>query len=420
MARERVTAGARAATDASVTPPDPAATKVISTRSRPRPDSPLRGLRRAPSGGGPGARAIGWITSAPVVSWVTARLVVGAALAFSHFLATRMGTHDPLGRGPTGLLGWDAEWYLRIAMHGYAGSAPEAMRFFPLLPLLAKPLAWIAGPRLALLAVTNVASLVAGVLLHRLALLETGDRRLADRAAWLIALLPPAFVLVMGYAESLMLVLSIGAFLAMRSDRWHWAVVAGFLGGLTRPLGVLLVLPAGWEAWRGWSAAPPRDRARRVAAVASPVAGLAVYLLWSWAAVGDALRPLRLQQDASRRGGFANPFGRLAHAGSDLLSGRDLGSGLHLPWAILFVGLLVVLYRRWPASYALFATVIVAVAVSASNLDSLERYGLSAFPLALALADLVRPPWAERAVFALAASGMAIYATLAFLGAYVP
>lgn len=408
-------------TEPSVPSGDSEPRRVISTRARSLGDArPLRGVH--PTSGSPERRArpVEWLTSAPFVSWVTVRVAIAGALAFSQFLATRMGTHDPLGRGPTGLLGWDAAWYLRIAVHGYAGSPSEALRFFPLLPLMAKPLGWVVGPRVGLLVVANVAALAAGALIHRLALLETGDRRLADRAAWFLAFLPPAFVLAMGYAESLMLVLSIGMFLAMRSDRWHWAVAAGVLAGLTRPLGVLLVLPAGWEAARGWQAATSRDRAVRVAAVASPVAGTAVYLLWAWYAAGDPLRPLRLQEAATRRGAFANPVTRLVHAGGDLFSGRDLGSGLHLPWALLFVALVVILYRRWPASYAIFATAIVIVAVSASNLDSLERYGLSAFPLVLVLADLVRPAWLERAVFTLAGTGMAVYATLAFLGAYVP
>ena len=73
----------------------------------------------------------------------------------------------------------------------------------------------------------NLAALLAGMLLHRLALEETGDPALARRAAWFIALFPGAFVLVWGYAEALMLVALIGAFLALRRQAW-W--VAGALG----------------------------------------------------------------------------------------------------------------------------------------------------------------------------------------------
>ena len=39
-----------------------------------------------------------------------------------------------------------------------------------------------------------------------------------------------------------------------------------------------------------------------------------VYLGWSWVAYGDPMRPLRLQQEYDRRGGFENPVTRLAEA----------------------------------------------------------------------------------------------------------
>ena len=56
-------------------------------------------------------------------------------------------------------------------------------------------------------------------------------------AAWLTALAPPAFVLVMGYSEPLFLCLVVAAFLWMRQGRWWSVAGAGFLAGLTRPVG---------------------------------------------------------------------------------------------------------------------------------------------------------------------------------------
>ncbi|MDQ3106568.1 MAG: hypothetical protein M3Q68_02030, partial [Actinomycetota bacterium] len=149
-------------------------------------------------------------------------------------------------------------------------------------------------------------------------------------------------------------------------------------------------------------------------------AGGLAYLGWSWIAHGDPLRPLRLQQEFDRRGGFENPVTRLGEAARQLLDGADLGSGLHFPWAVGFLVLLVVCFRRWPASYGAFAAAVLLVALSAGNLDSLERYGLSAFPLVLALVGLLGRGWVERTALVLAATGLTTYATLAFLGAYVP
>lgn len=394
---------------------------TITVRTRPEtvPGEP-RLRRPLRPGDGWRARGLDVATGPAVVSWLAARLAVLGALAFARYLVSNLGASDPAGRPPSGLVGWDASWYLRIIESGYQHLPWESMRFFPLLPLLAKVVSPVLGSRMALLLVVNLAALGAGVLIERLARLETGDRATASRAAWFLAFLPPAFVLVMGYAESLLILLALGTFLALRRRRWGWAVALGLLAGLCRPLGVLLVLPALIEGARDLRRARPRERIARALAVVAPGLGGLVYLGWSWVAHGDPMRPLRLQQEYDRRGGFENPITRLGEAARQLVDGADLGSGLHFPWAVGFLVLLVVCFRRWPASYGAYAAAILVVSLSAGNLDSLERYGLSAFPLVLALAGIVRAGWLERVALVLAACGLTVYATLAFLGAYVP
>ena len=346
-----------------------------------------------------------------------ARVAVGGALVFSRYLVNDLGAADPTGRPPSGLLGWDADWYVRIVRAGYEHLPWEAMRFFPLLPVTASVLRPLLGARVAVLLVVNAAALVAGLLLVRLAKIERGDDALAARAGWLLALLPPAFVLTMGYAEALFVCFAVATFVGLRRERFWWAAAAGVLAGLSRPLGVLLVVPAVIEAVRAGRRVPA---IQRVVAALAPAAGMGAYFAWSWLAFGDALRPVTAQQAFDRRGGFENPIGRLIEAARQLAGGTDLGSGLHLPWAVGFLVLLVVVFRRWPVSYGAFAAAILLVALSADNLDSLERYGLSAFPLVLALADVLRRRWAETAAIALCGAGLVTYATLAFLGAYVP
>jgi hypothetical protein len=116
----------------------------------------------------------------------------------------------------------------------------------------------------------------------------------------------------------------------------------------------------------------------------------------------------------------ADPVRTLAHDASLLVHGRHLGSALHLPWVVLAVVLLGVTVLRWPAAYGAFAAAVLAVSLTASNLDGFERYALSAFPLVLAGATLTAGPRVERAVLALAAAGLAVYAMLAFTNLYVP
>jgi hypothetical protein len=153
---------------------------------------------------------------------------------------------------------------------------------------------------------------------------------------------------------------------------------------------------------------------------AGPVIGFGAFLGWVGWRYGDALAPLRVQQQGTLRGGVADPLRTLAHDASLLVHGRHLGSAMHLPWALLALALVVVALRRWPLSYGALAAAVLVVALTASNLDGFERYALSAFPLVLAGATLTSGPRSERVVLSLAAAGLAIYALLAFTNLYVP
>ncbi len=63
---------------------------------------------------------------------------------------------------------------------------------------------------------------------------------------------------------------------------------------------------------------------------------------------------------------------------------------------------------------------MLVAALSAENLNSLERYGLNAFPIVLTLALLTRDDRVDRSVMAVTAGGFVALASLAWLGAYVP
>jgi Gpi18-like mannosyltransferase len=272
----------------------------------------------------------------------------------------------------------------------------------------------------ALLVLANGSALLFGGLVYRLTRSETGNPHTATRAAWFAAIFPPAMALVLGYAEATFMLLSVAMFLALRTRRFAWAIPFGVLAGLTRPVGVLLVVPAVIEAARAWRASSLRDRAARVAAVVAAPVGSGLYFLWVRYAYGDAFLPLSIQNNRAHRGGFVDPFTRTYDGISDLVHGDRFGSGLHILWLALFVALIVVLFRRLPSSYGWYAAAMVLVNVSARNLDSFERYAMSAFPLVLAVALVTDRPDVERPVLTLSAAGLVGYSVLAFLGVYVP
>jgi len=370
-----------------------------------------------------GQEDLAWGVRTAVVPWVVARVVVIAALVAAHeFVNQAKPSVAVASRVHEGLLGWDAGWYETIARHGYAGAGHLSLRFFPLVPLVTRAVASVPGIGfgVALVSVANVSSLGAVVLLAVLVRRETGDDALAGRAAWLLCLAPAAFTQVMGYAEGTLLALSIGTMLALRARAWWWAGALGLAAAATRPLGVFLVVPAAIEVLRGWRPSSAPGRVGRIAAVVGPALGFGAFLGWVGWRYGDALAPLRVQQQGSLRGGVTDPLRTLAHDAWLLVHGRHLGSALHLPWALLAIALVIVTLRRWPLSYGAFAAAVLVVALTAANLDGFERYALSGFPLVLAGASLTSGPRVERVVLTLAAAGLGIYALLAFTNLYVP
>jgi len=136
--------------------------------------------------------------------------------------------------------------------------------------------------------------------------------------------------------------------------------------------------------------------------------------------------------------GFGAPGARHNGLGSGtvrLYSGRDasilftfhgdqfgdrFGSGLHLFWAAVFGALLIVVWRTLPRSYFAYCALALVLGLSASNLDSFERYCLSTFPFVLAVAVATHRRDVERSVFVLSSAGLFGYALLAFFGSWVP
>jgi hypothetical protein len=384
-----------------------------------------------------------------LLPYVVARVVVLAMIALSHFVVDRThpASHGVAARVHAGLLGWDAGWYESIARVGYGALGAQSLRFFPAVPLLTHAVAWVpgVGDSPALIFVSNAAALAATAMLYVLVRRETGDRPTARRAVWILSLLPAAFVLVMGYAESTLLVLAIGCFLALRhrpgpSDdalagadadanagantntphpRFAAAGLLAFGAALARPIGVLLALAVVTELVRWWPRLGRGERATGLAAVAAPFVGVFAFLAWAKHTVNDWWAPLHVQLQSAHHGGLSDPFSTLYHDAAGVLHGH-VGTALHVPWVLIFLALLVVCGRRLPAPYTLFSAGVLATALAGSNLDSFERYALAAFPLTMAAAIVLTEARLERAVLTLLSAGLAAYALLAFLNVSVP
>jgi hypothetical protein len=267
-----------------------------------------------------------------------------------------------------------------------------------------------------LIILVNVLAFCYGIALIRLARFEGMSEETARKAVWLLALAPPAFVLVMGYTEALAGLLAVIVFYGIRSGRFWLAAGAGLLSGLCRPPGALLLVPVVIEVWRSRALVQPW--LPRIAAVIAPALGAIAYLAYIGIRFGDPLQPLSVQQKAQLHGPLISPITLIHRA---LTAGRhEVGTTLHVPWLVVFVVLLVIMARRLPASYTVWSALALVSTLAGSNLASVERYCWSAFPFILVAASLLghRPVW--RGVLAISSALLVVYALFAFLMFFVP
>jgi len=355
--------------------------------------------------------------------FVLSRLIVLLSLVVTRHVMRVAAPHRRLPiQTRLGLVGWGAAWYRDIAHGGYDAVPKVGLRFFPLFPEVARAVSWLprVNASLAVVLVANLCALAAGFLLYELIVREGRGIALARRSVWILYLAPSAFVLVMGYAEALLLMAALVSLIALRSRRWWVAAVAGVVAGLTRPVGLLLIVPALFEAYRAWRDTDDRRIGAMSAAVVAPAAGTLAYLAWAEHRTHDFLYPFSVQQKSTSRGGWIDPVRAVWRAAHVFGAGDHLSAGIHIVTAVLLVVLIVVLWRRWPASFTAYAIAAAILGLSARNLDSLERYSFSTVPFVVAAADLTGGGTRERIVLSTLGALLVVSSVLAFSGVLVP
>jgi hypothetical protein len=377
---------------------------------------------------------------AAVPAWIVARLAVAMAFVAAQVLPDflRPGTRA-LPSLSDGLYAWDGDWYRRLITDGYGDIVPEGRRFFPLLPLVGRAVHVVTGfgPIVMLLAV-NVCALLAMAALHRLVLTlsspgafgapsHESNAALATRgstsavhhantaasAVRFMAYAPVGFVLVWLYAEAPMLLAVALTFQAVADQRWRraggWALAASLL----RPVGVVLVVVALVSWWR-------TRQPGTLWLLLGPTVGGALVLAHAQVAAGDWWAPIGEQTPL--RGDVVEPLTRTIRAISQLVGGSHrFDDGLHAPFAVGALMLVVVAIRLLPLELAVYGATVTLLALAADNLNSLERYIGSCVPLIIAAAVALRRwPHVARAVSELSLVLMTLLAVLAWSGVFVP
>lgn len=320
----------------------------------------------------------------------------------------------------------DARHYLDLAQYGYgAGEAfPEQylmIVFFPLFPWLLRllnPLGWLDWGLLAL-AVQLPLFALAGAGLFALV-----GRRFGRATAWrtlALLLVSPASVFFWApMTESLFLALSVWYVLSLEQDRWGRAALLGFLAGLTRAPGGLLLGLAVLQLVQRWRSGR-RPPVGAWGAAVTPAAGLGAYFLLNQAVYGQWNRYATYQQEHWGQG-MGLFTGTIRYHLHYLTVWWDTNRPAAV-WVCLTAvvcilaafGLLAAAARRLPASWLGYGLAYLALTMGATWLLSAPRYAVALFSLPAGLALLLwGHPRLTRGVWAVLLLGDLAY-TWAFL-----
>lgn len=332
------------------------------------------------------------------------------------------------------LLQGEALWHVWIAQGGYAVAAhgPNSAAFPPLFALLIRLVALVA-PSWSLAGALVAHGALMGALAYLVALARLdADRDTGLRAAAAALLWPAAPFLGAVYPGSTLLLTVTAALYHARRGQWARAGLWAALAGLTRGIGLLVVVPLAieWLTQRERDAAAPTRRrlAGLLALAAAPLGFLGFLAFLGWQ-VGSPLAYFRAQA-ALGPGSLRHPLGlrTLLDLPAVLANTAPAIRGYPaaaLPFqtvrisALIDAGVLLLaasagvwLTLRVRRSYGLFVLAGVAVVALIDGLPGSARHLLFLAPLYLALGTWTRRPLAG---YLAAMLGLALVALTLFL-----
>jgi Gpi18-like mannosyltransferase len=302
---------------------------------------------------------------------------------------------------------WDAVHYTEIAQYGYRNYIDAA--FFPLFPLLIRGVAFLLGNHGYIfigMIISNLALLGALFVLYQIAADALGDQ-VGRRTILYLSIFPTALFFFAAYNESLFLLLTAGAFLAMRRQRWWIAGILGFLAALTRSAGILLVIPYLYELWisRENIFSTEQSKVRNLLSAslkALPVLliplGTLLYCAYCWQTFHNPFAFVSVQAHWDRS--TAWPWEGIFYALRELFWIQPFGSFfeahilIDLVATLSFIVLAILGWRRLRTSYNIWmALLLVYVLTSPATgqhdvLVSNQRFVLEMFPGFITLAAL--------------------------------
>jgi hypothetical protein len=289
---------------------------------------------------------------------------------------------------------WDTAHYLYLSEEGYR-SAGGSAAFHPLWPLLIRSVTPVFGSSLlAALVLANLLSVAGLVLLHRLATVAT-DRGTADITLLFALAYPGALFYCLPYTESLFLVISVGVFWLIATDRLGLAALLSVLAAPTRAVGVFLAIPLAWRLVSDWRGG--RRPWWHCAAAAAPLVGMVLTLGMMWVETGNAMAGIEAQGRFASQGAIAKFFAPVEffRAFVDVWGVHGvLHSGIDRLFFVLMLGAigLVIRLERRIGPWTLYSAAMILVPATTMSFMSFTRYPTVVFPIFIAMAAVAAPP----------------------------
>lgn len=281
---------------------------------------------------------------------------------------------------------WDSNWYIGIARDGYSTALNSVnmanYAFFPFYPTLMRLLGTLTADYYnAGLIISNACLFLSCLYLFRLVSLEN-DSDTALRSIKYLVLFPTAFILSGVFSESLFLALVIMAYYYAKKGNWLFVGVLGFFTSLTRPPGVIIIIPLLYEYLKQADFRIENIRFNVLYLLLIPC-GISLFAIYNYYLTGDFLAFVHIQ--SSWGGRIVNPVTELYY--------RLISSDVHVLFGALFTSaciiLLVLYHKKVDFSLWLFATFMILIPLSTpSSSWSMARYMVVVFPLFIILAKV--------------------------------
>lgn len=318
-----------------------------------------------------------------VIGWALAIKVLLLALGAASYRA--LEEEDvPFGRPWLEIWNqWDSIHFLRLAEFGYSAADKFKAWFYPFYPWCVRASSYVSGDFLiASFLVSGIALLFAVVILRRLTAIEWNET-IARRTVYFFLIFPTAYVLHIGYTESLFFALAIGSIFAARKERWWLAGVLGAFAWMTRANGIILLPTLVVEAGHQWTTI--RRWRWQWLWIAVVPAGFAVYLFLNWRISGNPFAFLKLRRQLFHMS-FSWPWHGIPDAFRNVRrvpnEGEIVGTQEALFTVLGFVCAIVSWFKLRPI-YATWITGNWLLLVCVTFIESMPRYALTMFPIFL-------------------------------------